>query len=65
MGRQVIFDFVEKLAGVCGAEHVRVEEGVTRVAPATTEEVAAVLRYAHANGIDSPEQRNWTWSAKS
>ena len=38
---------VDELAVLCGVEHVGVERGIASVAPADTEEVAAVLRYAN------------------
>ena len=42
--------FVDELAAICGAEHLRVEEGLASVAPASTEEIAAVLSCANKNG---------------
>ena len=29
------------------------------------DQIIEAVNYAHANGIDSPESRNWTWTAKS
>ena len=41
----------DDLAAISGPEHLRVDEHTFNIAPANTEEVAAVLRYANRNGI--------------
>ena len=41
----------DDLAAITGPEHFRVNEGMFNIAPANTEEVAAVLRYANGNSI--------------
>jgi glycolate oxidase FAD binding subunit len=41
----------DDLAAISGPEHIRVDEKTFSVAPANTEEVAAVLRYANKNNI--------------
>src|SRR5260370_28444395 len=38
-------------AAISGPEHFRVDENIFRIAPASTEEIAAVLRYANRNSI--------------
>ena len=43
--------FADDLAAISGPEHVRVDENTVSVAPASTEEIAAVLRYANRNSI--------------
>ena len=43
--------FADDLAAISGPEHIRVDENTFSVAPASTEEIAAVLRYASRNGI--------------
>jgi glycolate oxidase FAD binding subunit len=42
--------FVDELAAICGAKHLSVEDGLASVAPASTEEIAAVLRCANKYG---------------
>ena len=42
---------VDELVGLCGVEHVCVEDGVVSVAPASTDEVAGVLRLANEAGV--------------
>jgi glycolate dehydrogenase FAD-binding subunit len=45
---------VDALAGIAGGEHVAVVEGaqrVIRVAPGDAQQIAEVLRFAHANGL--------------
>jgi glycolate oxidase FAD binding subunit len=42
---------LEAVAAITGPENVRPEDGVLRVAPASTEEVAAVLRLAQENHL--------------
>jgi glycolate oxidase FAD binding subunit len=39
------------LAAIVGPQHVRAVEGAVGVAPGTTDEVAAVLRFAHTNQL--------------
>src|SRR6201981_854653 len=41
----------DDLASISGPEHLRVDEHTFNIAPANTEEVAAVLRYANRNSI--------------
>jgi glycolate oxidase FAD binding subunit len=41
----------EHLAGVCGQEHVRLTDDILRVAPADTQQIAAILRYASENDL--------------
>ena len=41
----------EHLAGFCGHEQVRLVDGTLRVAPADTQQIAAILRYANENGL--------------
>jgi glycolate oxidase FAD binding subunit len=41
----------EQLGGICGHEYVRLVEGALRVAPADTQQIAAILRYANENGL--------------
>ncbi len=41
----------EHLAGICGHEHVRLADDTLRVAPADTQQIAAILRYANENGL--------------
>jgi glycolate oxidase FAD binding subunit len=43
--------FADDLAAISGPEHIRVDENTFRIAPASTEEIAAVLRYANRNSI--------------
>jgi len=43
--------FADDLAAISGPEHIRVDENTFSVAPASTEEIAAVLRYANRNSI--------------
>jgi glycolate oxidase FAD binding subunit len=43
--------FVEDLAAISGPEHLRIEKSGCSIAPASTEEIAAVLRYANKNRI--------------
>jgi glycolate oxidase FAD binding subunit len=43
--------FADDLAAISGPEHLRVDENTFSIAPANTEEIAAVLRYANTNGI--------------
>jgi glycolate oxidase FAD binding subunit len=43
--------FADDLAAISGSEHLRVDESTFRIAPANTEQIAAVLRYADRNGI--------------
>src|SRR5216683_1065062 len=43
--------FANDLATISGPEHFRVDENIFRIAPASTEEIAAVLRYANRNSI--------------
>jgi glycolate oxidase FAD binding subunit len=43
--------FADDLAAISGHQHLRVDENTFSIAPANTEEVAAVLRYANTNGI--------------
>jgi glycolate oxidase FAD binding subunit len=43
--------FADDLAAISGPEHLRVDENTFSVAPANTEEIAAVLRYANRNSI--------------
>jgi len=41
----------DDLAAITGPEHLRVDENTFSIAPASTEEIAAVLRYANRNSI--------------
>src|SRR5713101_3837596 len=43
--------FADDLAAISGPEHLRVDEDTFSIAPANTEEIAAVLRYANRKGI--------------
>ncbi|HMF54165.1 MAG TPA: FAD-binding oxidoreductase, partial [Edaphobacter sp.] len=43
--------FADDLAAISGPEHLRVDENTFSIAPVSTEEIAAVLRYANRNGI--------------
>jgi glycolate oxidase FAD binding subunit len=43
--------FADDLAAISGHEHLRVDDNTFSIAPANTEEIAAVLRYANTNGI--------------
>jgi glycolate oxidase FAD binding subunit len=43
--------FADDLAAISGSEHLRVDENTFSIAPASTEEIAAVLRYANRNSI--------------
>jgi glycolate oxidase FAD binding subunit len=43
--------FADDVAAICGPKNFCVEEGVLRVAPANTEEVAAILRHANKDNI--------------
>jgi glycolate oxidase FAD binding subunit len=43
--------FADDLAAISGPEHIRVDENTFSIAPANTEEIAAVLRYANRNSI--------------
>jgi glycolate oxidase FAD binding subunit len=43
--------FADDLAAISGPEHVGVDENTFSIAPANTEEIAAVLRYANRNSI--------------
>jgi glycolate oxidase FAD binding subunit len=43
--------FADDLAAISGSEHLRVDENTFSIAPANTEQVAAVLRYANRNSI--------------
>jgi glycolate oxidase FAD binding subunit len=43
--------FADDLAAISGPEHLRVDEDTFSIAPANTEEIAAVLRYANRNSI--------------
>jgi glycolate oxidase FAD binding subunit len=43
--------FADDLAAISGPEHLRVDENTVSIAPASTEEIAAVLRYANRNSI--------------
>jgi glycolate oxidase FAD binding subunit len=43
--------FADDLAAISGPEHLRVDNNTYSIAPANTEEVAAVLRCANRNGI--------------
>jgi glycolate oxidase FAD binding subunit len=43
--------FADDLAAISGPEHLRVDENTFNIAPANTEEIAAVLRYANKNSI--------------
>jgi glycolate oxidase FAD binding subunit len=43
--------FADDLAAISGPEHLRVDENTFSLAPANTEEIAAVLRYANRNGL--------------
>ena len=44
-------NFADDLAAISGHEHLRVDDNMCSIAPANTEEIAAVLRYANTNGI--------------
>ncbi len=41
----------DDLAAISGSEHLSVDNGTVSIAPASTEEIAAVLRYANENNI--------------
>jgi len=43
--------FADDLAAISGPEHLRVDDNTFNIAPASTEEIAAVLRYANSNSI--------------
>jgi glycolate oxidase FAD binding subunit len=43
--------FADDLAAISGPEHLRVDDNTFNIAPASTEEIAAVLRYANRNSI--------------
>jgi len=43
--------FADDLAAISGSEHLRVDESAFSIAPASAEEIAAVLRYANRNSI--------------
>ena len=43
--------FADDLAAISGPEHLRANENTFSIAPASTEEIAAVLRYASRNSI--------------
>jgi glycolate oxidase FAD binding subunit len=43
--------FADELAAITGPEHLRIEDGVYTIAPANTEEIAAILRHANQNNI--------------
>jgi glycolate oxidase FAD binding subunit len=43
--------FADDLAAISGSEHLRVDESTFSIAPANTEQIAAVLRYANRNSI--------------
>ena len=43
--------FADDFAAITGPEHLRVEDGIFLVAPANTEEIAAILRHANKNSI--------------
>src|SRR6202048_698611 len=43
--------FADDLAAISGPEHIRVDENTFSIAPASTEEIAAVLRYANRNSL--------------
>src|SRR5580700_10003662 len=43
--------FADDLAAISGSEHLRVDESTVSIAPASTKEIAAVLRYANRNSI--------------
>jgi glycolate oxidase FAD binding subunit len=43
--------FADDLAVITGPEHLRVEDGIFLIAPANTEEIAAILRHASKNSI--------------
>src|SRR5258708_28103408 len=43
--------FADDLAAISGPEHLRVDDNTFNIAPANTEEIAAVLRYANKNCI--------------
>jgi glycolate oxidase FAD binding subunit len=43
--------FADDLAAITGPEHLRVDENTFSIAPANTEEIAALLRYANRNSI--------------
>jgi glycolate oxidase FAD binding subunit len=43
--------FADDLAAISGSEHLRVDENTFSIAPANTEQIAAVLRYANRNSI--------------
>jgi glycolate oxidase FAD binding subunit len=44
-------NFADDLAAISGPEHLRVYENTFSIAPASTEEIAAALRYANSNNI--------------
>jgi glycolate oxidase FAD binding subunit len=41
----------ERLGSICGVEHVRLADDILRVAPADTQQIAAILRYANESGF--------------
>lgn len=43
--------FADELAAITGPGHVRIEDAALIIAPANTEEIAAILRHANSNGI--------------
>jgi glycolate oxidase FAD binding subunit len=43
--------FADDLAAISGPEHLRVDDNALGIAPASTEEIAAVLRYANRDSI--------------
>jgi glycolate oxidase FAD binding subunit len=43
--------FADDLAAISGPQHLRVDENTVSIAPASTEEIAGVLRYVNRNGI--------------
>jgi glycolate oxidase FAD binding subunit len=43
--------FADDLAAISGPEHLRVDDNTFSIAPANTEEIAAVLRHANRNSI--------------
>ena len=43
--------FADDLAAISGSEHLRVDESTVSIAPASTKEIAAVLRYANRNSV--------------
>jgi glycolate dehydrogenase FAD-binding subunit len=44
-------NLADDLAAISGPEHLRVDENTFSIAPANTDEIAAVLRYANRNSI--------------